>query len=212
MPSCSIKIAVLFEDQHLIVLEKEAGLLSQPGLGPTQHDSLLARIRIDWPSAQIVHRLDRDTSGLMVLALDPETHRKLSAQFAQRQVKKIYRAQIDGCPDRRSGTIDAPIRRKSTRPPRYCVDFKNGKGATTHWIVTASHGSMAHITLRPITGRSHQLRVHMEYIGHPILGDPLYGTEQSRGKLSRLGLHAHCLAFRHPSTTKWMQWTSPEPF
>ena len=212
MPSCSIKTAVVFEDQHLIVLEKEAGLLSQPGLGPTKHDSLLARSLIDWPSTRIVHRLDRDTSGLMVLALDAETHRRLSAQFAKRRVKKIYHAQIDGCPNRRSGTIDAPIRRKSTRPPRYCVDFESGKDATTHWIVNASHGSRTHITLRPITGRSHQLRVHMEYIGHPILGDPLYGTEQSRVKLSRLGLHAHALAFRHPYTNKWMRWTSPDPF
>lgn len=212
MPSCSIKIAVVFEDQHLIVLEKEAGLLSQPGLGPKQHDSLLARILIDWPSARIVHRLDRDTSGLMVLALDPETHRKLSAQFAQRRVKKIYHAQIDGSPSRGFGTINAPIRRKSTRPPRYCVDYENGKDATTHWMVTALHGSTSHITLRPITGRSHQLRVHMEYIGHPILGDQLYGTEQSRGKLSRLGLHAHGLAFRHPSTLQWMQWTSLATF
>ena len=92
MPSCAIKTNVVFEDQHLIVLEKEAGLLSQPGLGSAQHDSLLARSLLDWPSARIVHRLDRDTSGLIVLALDAETHRKLSAQFARRRVKKIYHA------------------------------------------------------------------------------------------------------------------------
>ena len=212
MSSGATKACVVFEDQHLVVLEKQAGLLSQPGLGPNKHDSLLTRSLTDWPSARIVHRLDRDTSGLMVLALDTETHRKLSAQFAKRHVKKIYHAQIDGCPSQRSGMINAPIRRKSTRPPRYCVDFESGKDATTHWVVTASHGSRTYVALRPITGRSHQLRVHMEYIGHPILGDPLYGTEQSRSKLYRLGLHAHGLAFRHPSTKKWMQWISREPF
>ena len=212
MPSYSIKTTVVFEDQHLIVLEKEAGLLSQPGLGSAQHDSLLARSLLDWPSARIVHRLDRDTSGLIVLALDAETHRKLSTQFAQRRVKKIYQAQIDGCPHGRSGTIDAPIRRESTRPPRYCVDFRIGKDAITHWVVTASRGSTTRVTLRPLTGRSHQLRVHMEYTGHPILGDPLYGTERSRGKLARLGLHASILALRHPHTKKWVHWTSPDPF
>ena len=94
MASRSIKTKVVFEDQHLIVLEKETGLLSQPGLGSAQHDSLLSRSLLNWPSARMVHRLDRDTSGLMVLALDAETHRKLSAQFAQRRVKKIYHAQI----------------------------------------------------------------------------------------------------------------------
>ena len=212
MRSCSIKTAVVFEDQHLIVFEKEAGLLSQPGLGVAQYDSLLSRSLLDWPSARIVHRLDRDTSGLIVLALDTETHRKLSAEFSNRRVEKIYLAQVAGRPNERSGKINAPIRRKSNRPPRYCVDFTNGKDAITHWEVDSTDGARTRVTLRPITGRSHQLRVHMEYVGHPILGDPLYGTERSRGESTRLGLHATGLAFRHPHTKKWMQWTSPDPF
>ena len=99
MRSCSIKTAVVFEDQHLIVFEKEAGLLSQPGLGVAQYDSLLSRSLLDWPSARIVHRLDRDTSGLIVLALDTETHRKLSAEFSNRRVEKIYLAQVAGRPN-----------------------------------------------------------------------------------------------------------------
>ena len=212
MPSCSIEDAVVFEDPFLIVLEKESGLLSQPGLGASQYDSLIVRAQQHWPGAQIVHRLDRDTSGLIVLALDAETHRMLSRQFAKRCVRKIYRAQVAGRPKHKKGTIVAPIRKQSARPPHYCVDYQHGREAITHWVLIEAEGPSARIELRPLTGRSHQLRVHMEYLGHPILGDPLYGNEASRNGLSRLGLHASALALRHPQTGKWLGWSSREPF
>jgi tRNA pseudouridine32 synthase/23S rRNA pseudouridine746 synthase len=212
LSSRSIQDAVVFEDRHLLVLEKESGLLSQPGLGPSQYDSLIIRSQKYWPSARIVHRLDRDTSGLIVLALDSDTHRELSRQFSERTIKKIYRAQIAGTPSQVKGIIEAPIRRKSTQPPIYCVDFKDGKSAFTKWMKIESIGSSTRVELHPVTGRSHQLRVHMQYLGHPILGDPLYGDEHSRNKFTRLGLHASGLALQHPQTKKWLQWNSREPF
>jgi len=212
MPHCSIEDALLFEDPFLIVFEKESGLLSQPGLGASQYDSLIVRAQQHWPAAQIVHRLDRDTSGLIILALDAETHRMLSRQFAKRCVRKLYRAQVAGCPKHKKGTIEAPIRKQSARPAHYCVDYQYGREAITHWVLIKPEGQSTRLELRPVTGRSHQLRVHMEYLGHPILGDPLYGTEASRSGLSRLGLHASELALRHPQTGKWLRWFSREPF
>jgi tRNA pseudouridine32 synthase/23S rRNA pseudouridine746 synthase len=210
--SSSIKDAVVFEDPYLVVVEKESGLLSQPGLGPAQHDSLIVRSQQCWPDARIVHRLDRDTSGLIVLALDVDTHRNLSHQFSQRIVEKIYRARVAGQPKTALGKIEAPICRQSTQPPHYCVDFQRGKEAVTHWMVIESQGQSSRVELQPVTGRSHQLRVHMEYLGHPILGDPLYGNARSRNEISRLGLHASGLALRHPHTKEWLQWHSREPF
>ena len=203
---------VVFEDPFLIVLEKQAGLLSQPGLGKGQHDSLIVRAQKQWPTARIVHRLDRDTSGLIVLALDAMTHRALSQQFAERRVRKIYRARIAGQPDAQWGTIEAPIRKQANRPPRYIVDFKSGRVAISHWVLIHREQQSARIELRPFTGRSHQLRVHLEHLGHPILGDPLYGNRISRSGLPRLGLHASGLMLRHPQTGQWMQWSSSEPF
>ena len=210
--SLDLRDALVFEDPFMIVLEKATGVLSQPGLGKGQYDSLVVRAQQQWPTARIVHRLDRDTSGLIVLALDAVTHRSLSQQFAERKVKKIYQALVAGVLESQRGILDAPIRKKNHRPPRYCVDTARGRDATTQWKVLHQYPRVARIELRPVTGRSHQLRVHMEYMGHPILGDPLYGTRASHKSFSRLALHATELALMHPHTGQWMRWSSPQPF
>lgn len=203
---------LIYEDECLVVFNKPSGLLSQPGLGPEKQDSLIHRVKKIWGDALIVHRLDRDTSGIIVLALDREAHRLLSQQFAAREVRKSYRALGQGSPARHSGAISTLIRKKSRVPPRYCVDPQQGRMAITHWSVVESQNQYTRFNLQPVTGRSHQLRVHMNYLGHPILGDPLYGNMWSTHGLSRLALHATELSLVHPRTGKWMRWSCHEPF
>lgn len=193
-----------------MIAEKPAGLLCQPGLGPELADSLLTRIRCDWPSAQLVHRLDRDTSGLLMLALAPELHRALSRLFAERQVQKTYIADVAGTPDEREGCICLPIAKRCHRPPLYGVD-PAGKPCRTDWRLVESHGAWSRLELRPRTGRSHQLRVHLAALGHPILGDPLYG-EDAAVPSDRMRLHASGLKFEHPFTNEALTFHSACPF
>lgn len=196
----------------MVVFEKPSGLLSQPGRGADKQDCLVRRVVRQWPAARIVHRLDRDTSGLIVLALDAQTHRALSGLFAARAVQKTYIAQVAGHPQHAAGTIDAPIGKDWGRPPRYQIDRKQGRTARTHWQRMRMMGTGAEMELWPITGRSHQLRVHLEHIGHPILGDPLYGSAASQTAGERLHLHATRLELSHPVTAERVAWNSPCPF
>jgi tRNA pseudouridine32 synthase/23S rRNA pseudouridine746 synthase len=195
---------LLYVDPWLLALAKPSGLLSQPGLGPDLADSLISRAQLRWPDARLVHRLDRDTSGLILLARDATTHRQLSAAFAERRVRKTYLARVRGVPAARGGVIDQPLGRIATRPPRYGVVplEHGGKLALTRW--RRLRGST--LLLQPHTGRSHQLRVHLAWLGHPVLGDPLYGGDSAnecpgRGAASgRLQLHAAGLRLMHPAT------------
>jgi tRNA pseudouridine32 synthase/23S rRNA pseudouridine746 synthase len=202
-------IRLVHVDGQLLVVEKPSGLLCQPGLGPQLADSLLTRLRERWPTAQLVHRLDRDTSGLLLLALAPELHRALSRLFAQRQVRKLYQAEVEGVPEREGGTIELAIAKLRHRPPLYGVD-PAGRPSRTHWrrLQPAPDGRSCRLELRPHTGRSHQLRVHLQAIGHPILGDPLYGSSGG----GRLRLHAAALAFEDPRSAELRQFHSPCPF
>lgn len=195
----------------LLVLAKPAGLLSQPGLGPELADSLISRVQGRWPAAQLVHRLDRDTSGLLLVALDPALHRGLSALFAQRQVHKRYEAVVHGCPPQAAGSIQLAIAKRQHRPPLYGPD-PAGKPCCTEWrrLSPAPDGARSRLELIPHTGRSHQLRVHLSAIGHPIVGDPLYGPDP--GVAQRLHLHASDLRFRHPGSGQLLEFHAPCPF
>jgi tRNA pseudouridine32 synthase/23S rRNA pseudouridine746 synthase len=197
---------VLYADPWLLALLKPSGLLSQPGLGPELADSLISRAQERWPEARLVHRLDRDTSGLILLARDATTHRALSAAFAERRVRKTYLAVVQGLPADRGGVINQPLARIATRPPRYGVVplEQGGKPALTRWRVLRRFEGSSLLLLQPRTGRSHQLRVHLADLGHSVLGDPIYG-DPLYGDLvpaPRLQLHAAGLQLLHPATGK----------
>lgn len=192
-------LALVHADAWLLALHKPSGLLSQPGLGPALRDSALIRVQQRWPSARLVHRLDRDTSGLLLLALDPVSHRHLSLQFQQRRVRKAYLAEVQGRVASLRGCVTLPLARVATRPPRYGV-VAGGKPCLTHWRRLAEGPDWTLLLLQPRTGRSHQLRVHMAALGHPIVGDPLYGPEAAAGAQPRGRLRLHALGLRllHP--------------
>jgi len=200
-------------DADLLVLAKPAGLLCQPGLGPALADSLISRVQRQWPGAQLVHRLDRDTSGLLLVALSPALHRALSGLFAARRVHKRYDAVVHGRPQQAAGCIELALAKRQHRPPLYGPD-PAGKPCRTTWRLlpsaTSSDAPTSRLALIPHTGRSHQLRVHLQAIGHPILGDPLYGPVASPGV--RLHLHASALRFRHPLDGRILQFEAPCPF
>ncbi|MEB3166515.1 MAG: RluA family pseudouridine synthase [Cyanobacteriota bacterium] len=202
---------VVHADPALLVVDKPSGLLSQPGLGPDLADAVVPRLHARWGPLQLVHRLDRDTSGLLLLARDAISHRALSRAFAERRVEKRYLADVLGCPAAAAGRIEQPLRRASRRPPRYRVD-PAGRPSCTDWWLLECHAGWSRLELRPLTGRSHQLRVHLAWRGHPLLGDPLYGTARSRGLAPRLRLHACGLAFEHPVGGQRLELRSPAPW
>lgn len=207
---------LLHEDDALLVFDKPAGLLAVPGRGPGKADCLSVRAQRRWPDARIVHRLDQATSGLMLLARGEQVQRLLSQAFAQRQVGKRYEAIVHGwLPDADTddgwGEIDQPLRPDWPRRPRSMVDVEQGKPSRTRWRVLARDpvGNTTRLALEPVTGRSHQLRVHLLALGHPIVGDALYGPPDG---VPRLMLHACALALRHPLDGWAMSWRSPAPF
>jgi len=193
------ELRVHHADQHIVVVEKPAGLLSVPGRAVDHADCVEARVRHQFPGAAIVHRLDLDTSGLMVLALHRDAHRNLSAQFERRVVAKRYVARVWGQPASPCGTSLQPLRCDWARRPRQMVDYALGKAAETRWEVIESGEKTTLVALYPRTGRSHQLRVHMAEVGHPILGDRFYAHADALAMSDRLLLHAEKLAFTHPA-------------
>lgn len=202
---------ILHHDHQLLVANKPAGLLSVPGKGEHLADCLLARLRAAFPEALLVHRLDRDTSGVMVFALSPAAQRHLGLQFEKRQVKKTYVARVWGVPDTASGTVDLPLCADWPNRPKQMVDHENGRAAVTDWKLLKTQGETARMRLMPMTGRSHQLRVHMREIGHPILGDPFYSEGPARD-FPRLMLHAEELRLRHPDGGRGVRFRARAPF
>lgn len=204
---------VVYADASFVVVNKPAELLSVPGRGEGMDDCLVSRVQARYPDALAVHRLDMSTSGLMVLARGSEVHRNLSRQFEQRQVKKRYLAVVDGVLNDASGEIDLPLICDWPNRPRQKVDFDVGKRSLTKYRVLVSdlEESMSRVELEPITGRSHQLRVHMASLGHPILGDDLYGGAAT-GRAERLLLQATDLGFFHPCTVAWVDFHSAPEF
>ncbi|MBC5766011.1 RluA family pseudouridine synthase [Ramlibacter albus] len=200
---------LVYVDEHLLVLEKPAGMLAVPGRGADKQDCLSVRAQRMWPDALIVHRLDMATSGLVVMGRGAAMQRALSMAFAERRVDKRYVAVVAGAMPGDEGVVDLPLAVDWPNRPRQKVDTERGKPSATRWRVLAREGSTTRVALDPVTGRSHQLRVHMLAIGHPILGDALYAPEHAA---PRLMLHAAALAFAHPATGEALRFESSVPF
>ncbi len=207
-----LEIPVLYHDDYLVVLNKPSGLLSVKGIGPTKTDCLALRVASAIEGARIVHRLDMDTSGVIVMARDADTHRALSIQFQERIVHKEYVAIVGGVMECDQGQIEIPIRKDMKNPPKQCVDFTHGKPCFTKWEVNKRLVNSTRLRLKPTTGRSHQLRVHLNEIGHPILGDNLYASPEYLSMAKRLMLHAELLSFKHPATQSELTITAECPF
>jgi tRNA pseudouridine32 synthase/23S rRNA pseudouridine746 synthase len=214
----------LYVDASLLVFDKPAGLLCVPGRGPDKQDCLSARAVMQWPDAKVVHRLDMATSGLVLMARGIEAQRALNLAFEKRWVHKRYTAVVSGmlrnavsqtAPEGDWNTIDLPLLLDWQNRPRSIVNHAEGKPSLTRWRLAESEPSdppgTTRLTLEPITGRSHQLRVHLQAIGHPIVGDPLYGTAPPE-PAQRLLLHAEGIRFPHPATGESMAFVAPCPF
>ncbi len=192
------ELNVVHEDAALLVVNKPSGLLSVLGRGAAGLHNLTSQLQAEFADALAVHRLDMGTSGLMVFARGPEVHRLMSKAFADRRVHKRYVALVEGAVMGDSGSIDAPLIADWPRRPLQKVDHELGKPSLTHWQVQQRGADRTRLLLTPVTGRSHQLRVHLQYIGHPIRGDELYAPHPLRA--NRLLLHAEQLSFDHPIT------------
>src|SRR5688572_13229137 len=212
-----LSLVVIHEDPHLLVLDKPAGLLCVPGRGEDKQDCLSARAMRRWPDALIVHRLDMATSGLVLMARGAAMQRALGDAFANRVMHKRYEAIVDGAMPVRDewSVIDAPLMADWPRRPLQKVD-PAGKPSLTRWRALSStineETAATHVLLEPLTGRSHQLRVHLLSIGHPILGDALYGSAEVQARTPRLLLHASELGFVHPATQQMLRFQSQPDF
>lgn len=204
-------LEVLHDDHEIVVVNKPAGLLSVPGKGEDLADCLMARVRAVYPTALLVHRLDRDTSGVMIFALSPHAQRHLGLQFEKRQAKKSYVARVWGRLEPGQGVVDLPLIVDWPNRPRQMVCHETGRNALTEWKVLRASVEESRVRLMPLTGRSHQLRVHMLSLGHPILGDPLYATGAARD-FPRLMLHSEELRLRHPDGGAGLRFRAAAPF
>ena len=205
-------LCVLHADAQILLLDKPSGLLSVPAKPPGVQDCLEARVRAAWPDALLVHRLDGDTSGVMVFARTKLAQRHLNWQFERRQVSKTYIARVAGRVEGETGRIDLPLICDWPNRPRQMVCHERGKASITDWRVIGREADATRLELTPLTGRSHQLRVHLLALGHPILGDPFYATGAALEAADRLQLHATRLGFRHPDGGAHVAFTSPVPF
>lgn len=202
---------LIHADEHLLVVDKPAGLPSVPGrLEPWLHHNLATFVQAEWRDALVVHRLDMATSGLMVFARGIEAQRRMGHAFEKRRVSKRYEAIVEGVVAGDGGEVDVPLIVDWPKRPRQIVDFHIGRPALTRWRVMQRASEHTRMELLPITGRSHQLRVHMQHIGHPIRGDEFYAPEPLRAP--RLLLHAQRLAFEHPGSGEPCVFESPCPF
>jgi len=204
-------LVILHEDAEVLLVDKPAGLLSVPGKGPHLADCLITRVQAVFPYALLVHRLDRDTSGVMIFALTPYAQRHLGLQFEKRMTRKTYVARVWGVPEQSSGTIDLPLIVDWPNRPLQMVCHETGKAAQTDWRLLKDEGETARVRLSPRTGRSHQLRVHMLSLGHPILGDPFYASGPALD-YPRMMLHSEELRFNHPQGGHSTKIRSKAPF
>jgi len=242
-------LTILYQDDDILVANKPSGLLSVPGKAQEHKDSLISRVNTVYPTATVVHRLDMATSGIMVMALNKESHRHISKQFELRKTKKRYFARVFGNVKTNKGEVNLPLICDWPNRPKQMVDYERGKKALTHYEVvdvtpnashqainsdvssavsactsanansdtipgfsTTNEQSETLVALYPVTGRSHQLRVHMLELGHPILGDRLYAHPQALSMAERLQLHAESLSFAHPASEDWLTFQTPIPF
>lgn len=193
-------LSIVYQDDDLLIVNKPSGLLTVPGKDPKHADCLIARINRVFPTAKIVHRLDMATSGIICLAMHKEAHRNLSIQFQDRKTAKRYIARVFGKLEQETGSVDLPLICDWPNRPKQMVDHDNGKPSLTHFKVLEYEQNATRVELTPITGRSHQLRVHMLSLGHPILGDKLYAPPEAFAMAPRLQLHAEMLTLAHPAS------------
>jgi tRNA pseudouridine32 synthase/23S rRNA pseudouridine746 synthase len=213
---------ILYQDSVLLVFNKPSGLLAVPGRGPDKQDCLSARVQARWSDALIVHRLDYDTSGIMLLARGAAAQRMLNRAFESRAVHKRYVAVVDGVLEAAPATedgwglIDLPLNLDWPNRPLHRVDHEAGKPSLTHWRPhppgELGGAPATRVDLEPVTGRSHQLRVHLQALGHPILGDTLYASPAAQARAARLLLHACELSLTHPLTGEPLNFRSEPPF
>jgi len=207
-----IEERLIYLDEDLLVLDKPAGLLSVPGRGPDKQDCLSARVQARWPGALTVHRLDMATSGLLLMARNPHSQRQLSLAFETRQIHKHYVAVVHGqLQGGTQGLIDLPLAVDWPSRPLQKVDPLHGKPSQTRWQILEQAQDKTRLLLQPLSGRTHQLRVHLQAIGHPIVGDALYGADAGP-QAPRLLLHASALMFTHPLSGQSIHMESPPPF
>lgn len=218
-------LRIIYQDDHILVLSKPFGLLSVPGKGAHLADCLEARAKAEFPQALLIHRLDMDTSGLFIMAMNKEAQVNLGQQFERRKVDKTYIARVVSHPESDEGLIDLPLRCDWPNRPMQMVCYEHGKPSQTHWRVlereqnyhndkaeNQSQIETALIELKPITGRSHQLRVHLKELGHPILGDMLYAPLAVEKAASRMELHAQEITLHHPMSGERISFTDSCPF
>jgi tRNA pseudouridine32 synthase/23S rRNA pseudouridine746 synthase len=205
-------VDIIYSDSSFVIANKPWDVLSVPGRGEDKQDCLWRRVQAEFPTARVVHRLDYATSGLMVLALTLEAQRDISRSFQERKTDKLYQAIISGKPSEKQGSVDLPLICDWENRPLQIVDHEHGKNALTHWKVTGEDSKGTRVELTPVTGRSHQLRVHMQAMGHPIIGDRFYADDDSKALSDRLLLHAERLSFPHPETGEVAEFTAPCPF
>ena len=205
-----VPLNVIHEDDQVIVVDKPAGLLSVPGKLEGRSDCLESRLRAAYWDSLLVHRLDCDTSGVMIFARNKNAQGFLGQEFEQRRAKKSYVARVAGVMAVDRGRVDLPIGSDWPNRPKQKVDPVNGRSAITDWEVIGRSAGETRVRLYPQTGRSHQLRVHMLELGHPILGDQIYSTDAAR--YGRLMLHAESLALHHPATKAWVEYRAECPF
>mgnify|MGYP005679792461 FL=1 len=206
----SVPLEIVHVDKDVLCVVKPSGLLSVPGRGEHVKDSLYTRLLIEWPRARVVHRLDMDTSGIMIFALRRKAERTLKIQFQERRIQKRYETIVYGLTPQ-SGVIDEPLMADPTRKLRHIV-HPSGKTSETHFETLIHHDEMSLVSLVPKTGRSHQLRVHLMHIGHPILGDRFYAPQEVCSKSDRLMLHSAEIGFAHPYSGQQMHFTAPSGF
>ena len=203
---------ILYIDEDVLVVNNPSGLLTVPGKELNHHDSLELRVKIEYPNSFLVHRLDMDTSGVIIFALSKSTQRSLNLQFEKRIVKKLYEARVFGNIKEDNGFIDLPLIVDWPNRPLQKIDAKEGKSALTHWQVLDREGDVTRVALMPETGRTHQLRVHMMSLGHTILGDRFYGNVAEINLANELQLHAKDLIIIHPKNGKKITFKAPLPF
>lgn len=202
---------VIHDDAQIVVVNKPAGLLSVPGRGAHLADCLSSRLQAVFPEVLLVHRLDRDTSGVMVFALTPHAQRHLGQQFEKRQARKTYVARLAGQLTPKTGIVDLPLIVDWENRPRQMVCHETGKAAITDWRVLRHESGESRVRLMPRTGRTHQLRVHMAALGHPILGDPLYAAGEATDH-DRMMLHSEELRIKHPDSGVSMKFRAAADF
>ena len=214
VPKCEQSIDILYQDDDLLIIHKPDLLLSHPGRNPANNDSVLTRLQPDYPDMHLVHRLDLDTSGIMMIPLHKEATRRLARQFQDRQVEKTYTAVLFGIVEDDTGILEFPIAKNWQHPPLQKICYDNGRLAKTRFEVVERDiaGNRTRVRLYPITGRTHQLRIHTATIGHCILGCDLYATDEAFHMAPRLLLHATDLRFLHPMTEESVYFECPPAF